>query len=91
MVSQGLQATWSCELQRFREEAALEVHAMYADDKAHLDFCMSEMQRLEKEVDRLNERSQIQAATALREATKVRCSTNGTQSVLSGALKKCSA
>jgi chromosome segregation ATPase len=43
-------------LQRAQAEAAEEVHNLYAEDKAHLEFCLSELKRLEKELNALYDR-----------------------------------
>lgn len=53
MVSTAMRAALAEEMQRVRDDAAQEVHALYADDRAHLDFCLSEIRRLEKENEHL--------------------------------------
>ncbi|RYF51145.1 MAG: hypothetical protein EOO38_03935 [Cytophagaceae bacterium] len=56
LISAGLRVALTEELQRAQAEAAGEVHDLYAEDKAHLEFCLSEIKRLEKEVDELHDR-----------------------------------
>jgi chromosome segregation ATPase len=66
LISAGLKVALTEELQRAQAEAAGEVHDLYAEDKAHLEFCLSELKRLEKEVDALHDRLTAEQADAQR-------------------------
>jgi chromosome segregation ATPase len=55
LISGGLRVALTEELQRAQAETAEEVHGLYAEDKGHLEFCLTELKRLEEEADGLQE------------------------------------
>jgi chromosome segregation ATPase len=55
LISGGLRAALTEELQRAQAETAEEVHNLYTEDKGHLEFCLTELKRLEQEAETLQE------------------------------------